>query len=478
MRCVRNTLITAFLIVVVMCTAFVLWYIRPYMPRIAQELAICAMVLIGLATAAIVYSAMMGALALWHWQESKHHANSLVHVPEHGTYVRQEGGRFTPLYPASVHVAALTPGAQTFMALNAAPTPAYPTAPPFSAIAHQISPGRLILGYTLEGPVYGDVTDLLSMAFVGKPGTGKSSALLYYLAMLVLVGADVHVFDHQGSLSGISGLLPYASSFDEFEPEVAAITQEIAEREALWRAHKQVRRPMLVLVDELPGVARWEQRTRPSHNLLDLAERIVIDHRKHNVFCLLSGTSLPAEVLPTLTRDNLSSRVVFNSSNTHARMAGLDDETRKLLLPLLRRAQPGTAILDVSRRPAPDLAALPYTTVADLREILSSGSRPQDGQADEGGAPVEDADDREETPEPPVARLHVVTGSLANAGEPLVEPPAATARDYRLSAAEQVTLVALYQTTRSIERSLRVMRKGTRYSRDASRILRERGLIV
>ena len=59
-------------------------------------------------------------------------------------------------------------------------------------------------GFGVDGPIYGDITDLLSMAFVGKPGTGKSSALLYYLAMLLLVDADVYVFDHQGSLSDLA----------------------------------------------------------------------------------------------------------------------------------------------------------------------------------------------------------------------------------------------------------------------------------
>ena len=59
-------------------------------------------------------------------------------------------------------------------------------------------------------------------------------------------------------------------------------------------------------------------------SVLDLAEKIVTQNRKHNCFCLLTGQSLPANVLPTLTRDNLSSRLVFNSSDMHARMAGLD----------------------------------------------------------------------------------------------------------------------------------------------------------
>jgi hypothetical protein len=471
MRCCCNTMTTVVLIVVVMCTAFVMWYVRPWMPAIAQVLAICAMVLIGLATGAAIYGALMGALALWHWQESKRQANSMIHVPEHGTYVRQVDGTFLPLMPASVHVAALSPRAQ---AVDLPPAqPMYPQAPPFSAISHQIYPGRLILGYTTQGPVFGDATDLLSMAFVGEPGIGKSSALLYFLAMLLLVDADIHVFDHQGLLAPLAGLLPYSGSFDEFKSAVDDIREDIREREDLWRRARRVRKPKLVLVDELLGIARWEQRTGPSASLIDLIERIVVEHRKHNVFALLAGTSLPAEVLPTLTRDNLSSRVVLNSSSTHARMAGLDEETRKLLQPMLRGAQPGTAILDVSRRPRPDLAALPHTTLADLRGILSVGGPAQGLQPGEIWTPQGTSGSQPDSFEAPETTPRVVTGSIVTPGQ----QPKATGKSYHLSAAEQETLVAMYRSTGSIERSLRAMRRGSRYRHDAVRVLRGRGLL-
>lgn len=254
----------------------------------------------------------------------------------------------------------------------ALPAPAqYPVAPRFAEMRSLIKPGRLILGYNTQGPITGDVDDLLSMAFVGKPGTGKSTGLLYYLAVLLLVDAQVFVFDPQGSLYDVSDLMPYYGETDEIYNAVPAIYEEIDEREELWRQRHITRKPLLLLVDELPFIARYEEKYKPSASVLDLAEKIVTQNRKHNCYCMLTGTSLPAQVLPTLTRDNLSSRLVFNSSDMHARMAGLDEESRKKLLPLLRKAQPGIAILDVSRRPQPDIAALPFTTVDDLRSIIA-----------------------------------------------------------------------------------------------------------
>lgn len=374
----KHTCYAAFLIAVVMCMGWSLWWMRPYMPAIALELAICGGILLASGTLATVATLGMGVLALWHWQEGKRHQSRVIPLHEHGSYAVHAGG-YQPLMPASVHMAAFAPPQMTVAGQPQAPAIAapgvlYPQAPPFTHIHHLIGPGRLILGYNTAGPIYGDITDLLSMAFVGKPGTGKSSALLYYLAMLLLVDAQVYVFDHQGSLASLADLLPYYGSFADFAQPQAAIYDDLEEREQLWRNGRQVRRPMLVLVDELPAVARWEAKHKPEYSILDLAEKIVLEHRKHNVYCLLTGQSLPAEVLPTLTRDNLSSRLVFNSSAAHARMAGLDEETRKKLLPLLRKAQPGTAILDVSRRAEPDIAAIPETTIHDLRVIVEAGN--------------------------------------------------------------------------------------------------------
>jgi hypothetical protein len=250
----------------------------------------------------------------------------------------------------------------------------YPVAPPFASVKSLIRPGRLVLGYNTQGAITGDVSDLLSMAFVGKPGTGKSTALLYYLAILLLVEASVFVLDPQGSLYDVADLIPYYGEHNEIYDVLPLIYEEIEERENLFRRNKgQTKNPLLVLVDELPALARYEEKNKPRESVLDLAEKIVTQNRKHNCFCMLTGQSLPANVLPTLTRDNLSSRLVFNSSDMHARMAGLDVDSRKMLLPLLRKAQPGTAILDVSRRPQPDIAALPFTTIDDLRMIVDAG---------------------------------------------------------------------------------------------------------
>src|SRR6266496_867844 len=97
----------------------------------------------------------------------------------------------------------------------AAPGAQYPIAPPFASMKSLIRPGSFPLGYLTAGPAMGDISDLLSMAFVGKPGTGKSTALLYYLAALLMMDARVFTLDPQGSLSDLSGLILYYGEFSE-----------------------------------------------------------------------------------------------------------------------------------------------------------------------------------------------------------------------------------------------------------------------
>lgn len=292
-----------------------------------------------------------------------------LHRPKAETYIINEEVASVIALPSLKRPELVPPQQQI-----AAPQQLYPQAPPFASIKSLIKPGKLILGYSVQGPIYGDVTDLLSMLFAGKPGTGKSTALLYYLSMLLLVDASVYVFDHQGSLNDLADFLPYYGEFASFAEPMPEIYQELREREEIWRNGRRVRKPMLILGDELPAVARYEEKNRVKYSLLDLAEEIVLEHRKHNVYCLLTGQSFPADILPTITRDNCSSRILFNSSPDHARMAGLDKASRDKMLPLLKAAPQGTAILDVTRRPEPDIVAIPYTTVEDARNVVRNGN--------------------------------------------------------------------------------------------------------
>lgn len=416
----------------------------------------------------------------------------------------------------------------------AAPVVSVPHAPPFSHIAHLISDRQLILCYTAQGPVYGTVVDLLSMCVVGKPGRGKSTALLYYILVLLMAQAEVWIWDPHSGLNELSYGLNYYDDLEQIEQTVPVLHKELNERRQLWRDKKQTKHPLLLLVDEMPVIAdfenarakevaklaktkkgqdedepdaqvQYEQWYRPSR----LLKRFVLEARKWNCYVILSGQALPAEVLSTLTRDNMSSRIVFESSNMHARMAGLQKEQIDALLPQLRGAGPGVAVMDVSRWSHPEIAAIPYTTVNDLKDYIDTKNTqgnvgntwgntwewdeeplPQKGSSIWQSTTFELERDTE-----PTASTRVITGGLVQDVEPL---PVSTQDEvinyhtspnmvdhaipvqqerYTFTPEEVPVLLALYKVIGNVDKVLREMAKSQRYHKDASRILKERGLI-
>jgi hypothetical protein len=248
-----------------------------------------------------------------------------------------------------------------------------PQAPLFHQMCHLIKPGRLVLCWTLRGPLYGAITDLLSMVIIGLPGRGKTTALMYYVAMLLAAGAEVYVWDPHSSMNELAGIarLHYSDDLEEMSESVPGLFDELEERRLLWKTSKQVKRPLLLLVDELPVIGQYAMK----HNkaMLDLIEKFVLEARKWNCYFIGAGQSTDAEILPTRVTENLSSRIAFFCSDRRARMAGLDEKSIKQLLPLLKPdTVKGRMIFDCSRIGEPVLGAIPAITIRDLQAFLGS----------------------------------------------------------------------------------------------------------
>lgn len=271
--------------------------------------------------------------------------------------------------------------------------PVVPQAPMYAEVDPLITDQKLVLCYTQEGPVFGTVADLLSMCVVGKPGRGKSTALMYYILILLKAGAEVWIWDPHSGLNDLAYGLNYCDDLGDIENSCPKLHNILEQRRNLWKEQKKTMHPLLLLVDEMPVIKDYEdarvkeiaklakadpeeydtvefdQFYRPSR----LLKKFVLEARKWNCYVILSGQALPAEVLSTLTRDNMSSRIVFESCAMHARMAGLQKEEIDGLLPVLKGAGPGVAVMDVSRWSKPVLAAIPNTTVDDLRAFIDGG---------------------------------------------------------------------------------------------------------
>lgn len=262
------------------------------------------------------------------------------------------------------------------------PKDALPEAPPFSEIIDEVTPKHLFLGQSAQGEVWGNLGDLLSTLIAGRPGTGKSTQLRNVCGQILRVDGQPIIFDPHGSIVDDLG-----AAF-----ETAENAQEIAER-SVWlaaqldsrlkarRAGERNFRPMLLLVDEMPIIHAM------SPDALEAIRRIVLEGRKVNMFALVSGQGVPASILGgTLVRDAMSSRYVFCTSAQQARMAGIENEIAKKMMAQLEEAGPGKAILATASR-KPQIVAVPYTTVDDIRLLVSMSGRAGNAGNRDGNGP-------------------------------------------------------------------------------------------
>ncbi len=284
-----------------------------------------------------------------------------------------------------------------------------PQAPPFREMSHLISEQRMPLCYISEYgenvPAFGTIDDLLSMAVTGKPGRGKTTALMYYVCMLLKCGAEVFVFDPHGAMNEIAvlnnrplpGMPPsarilYVDRREDMVNTVPVLQGKLDERDTLYRTRKQTLHPLLLLADELPVMADYDAQTAAEYKvinkareragqvalevplMIDLIRRFVLEARVWRCFFIGSGQSFDSEILPTRVTQNLNSRIVFFSSDQRARMSGLENDVVKELLPLIRRAGPGVMVFDCSRW-EPMIGAIPSITIDDMAAFLGVQSR-------------------------------------------------------------------------------------------------------
>jgi hypothetical protein len=463
----------AWLTAIVAVVVVLLVLLLPHMSEIIAAWAVIRVVLI---TAATIATASGGYIYIWHPVHSRfldsraksheikranielahtHELNILKERLEHErqmialrnhvlnagqTLVNQEQEDWR------IHAAPhkpLLPGGQPEAVVDAAVP--IPQAPPFRMMSHLISEQRMPLCYIADNgasvPAFGTIDDLLSMAVTGKPGRGKTTALMYYVCMLLKCGAEVYVFDPHGAMNELAVLntmpLPgmprsarivYVDRREDTVNMVPVLLGKLDERDELYRTRKQTLHPLLLLADELPVLADYDTQTAAEYKainkareragqialdvplMIELIRRFVLEARKWRCFFIGSGQTFDADTLPTRVTDSLNSRIVFFSSDQRARMSGLENDVVKELLPVIRNAGPGVMVFDCSRWEKPMIGAIPVITMDDMMAFLGvPASLPGPAEIDE---------------EMPVLQLReTFTGPLVNTGMSTPDKP-------------------------------------------------------
>jgi hypothetical protein len=287
---------------------------------------------------------------------------------------------------------AIVPSLNAPTSMSAAGLPSAPTFAQLAAQGFVATRDRMILGYTDAGPIYGKITDLLSVAIAGRPGQGKSTLLRFVYAQTVQAGGEVAIIDPHGSIiEDVKDAPRIFQATDEYEMIIYSgwLLKELNSRLKDYRAGRRDFPPILTLLDELPVIAMITKAA------IEATGRIVLEGRKVGMFALISGQGLPAENFGgRLVRDALSSRYIFRTTPDEARRAGLSATQARLVSQL----DIGRAIFAASASD-PQIVAIPLTTGDDLNRLAPivatpSSVDPLDLDSSEDAEP--DGDDRDQ----------------------------------------------------------------------------------
>lgn len=247
----------------------------------------------------------------------------------------------------------------------------YPSAPPFSQMKHLIGSSSFPLGWGLQGPIMGEISDLLSTGILGNPRYGKSTALRYLVAVSLIIGADILGWD------------PHATIVEEYGPLVHIVEekQDILrsaknikpqlERRLEMRKQKLYINPLVILIDELPAlIAGLDQ--KEMETVVAALEAVILEGPKVRMYVIVCGQGLPARLFKDSTsRNSLSSKFVFYVKREQARQAGIEREAYdEYVEPLKTLIGRGIAYFECPSKAREELIAIPYTTEEDLGQLL------------------------------------------------------------------------------------------------------------
>jgi hypothetical protein len=239
--------------------------------------------------------------------------------------------------------------------------PALPAAPPLMQLlreGYRPTANRMLLAYDTEGPVYGDLEHLLSVAIAGRQGMGKTTFLRFVCANCVMIGAHVELWDvHADVVKQLPGITAYTQA-EEIRLSALRMLRELQRR---IRGQLRDEVPILVMCDEANYVMNMVEET------VDVIRELVFQGRKFRMYCMVSTKHVPAKMFGDAgVRDAFSAHVAYQCSRAVARMLGFDLETLDEFP--VTQLPPGYALFDAGGRPR--IIQVPNTTADDIRGLL------------------------------------------------------------------------------------------------------------
>lgn len=230
----------------------------------------------------------------------------------------------------------------------------------------QVGAGRpLLLGYSVEGALTGELKDWRSGAVAGLPGAGKTTTQRFIAGQAALHGARLVILDpHAGkggdSLAGT--LAPLAPAFlCEPADSPRAMIQALHLVQEIMQGRLQgapVEYPLFIFVDEFTALMGRSDLAGPMGTII---EAIAQEGRASLVQAVISGQIWTADRAGgTALRDSLASTYVHRMKRKQAQVLLPTDDARRS-----ETLATGAAILWRADGTIADVT-VPYTTGADM----------------------------------------------------------------------------------------------------------------
>ena len=278
--------------------------------------------------------------------------------------------------------------------LNKMQFPEAPTLKSFQAdLTTYLATGKMIFGYVLDGTVkakqlIGTMKEAYSILVAGLPGRGKSTLLFYLITQFIGMRAEIWIFDPHAQLIELARekIFNYEHDMDTMFVKTLLILDIFKKRqkeytECKMRGEEYKAKPFLFVIDEMPVLADEEKDYQnaakaegiPFYSIKKLLKKIVNEGRKYYMYAIVAGQSFPATVLPTIVRDNFTTKYAFFTEPRQAQMIGLSAEARKVLLPKLRPLE--TKGLCIATIPGllekETIIDIPDTTIDDMKIMIA-----------------------------------------------------------------------------------------------------------